>query len=42
MGHGRHGVPAHFRSPEAQAGFKTSLDKVAAYLSEVSAAQATP
>jgi uncharacterized protein YndB with AHSA1/START domain len=34
-------VPAHFRSPEAQAGFKTSLDKFAAYLSEVSAAQAT-
>ncbi|MCW2674103.1 MAG: hypothetical protein JWP14_2692 [Frankiales bacterium] len=35
-------VPAHFQSPEAQAGFKTSLDKFAAYLSELSANTATP
>jgi uncharacterized protein YndB with AHSA1/START domain len=32
-------VPAAFRSPEAQAGFKTSLDRFAAYLATLIAAQ---
>ena len=31
-------VPAHFRAPEAQAGFKTSLDKFAGYLATLQAA----
>jgi uncharacterized protein YndB with AHSA1/START domain len=30
-------VPAMFRSPEAQAGFKTSLDRCAAYLATLTA-----
>jgi hypothetical protein len=29
-------VPAEFRSPQAQAGFRTSLDRFAAYLSGLS------
>jgi uncharacterized protein YndB with AHSA1/START domain len=33
-------VPAHYRAPEAQAGFATSLDRCAAYVAELVANQA--